>query len=128
MTPDEEGETTSKHVEMRNTFKILVRNSQWKGEETKIKIKVKVKLSLWLIKHHAMKTYWGSGGIAPCILNLGIIWRSVVSFIKNPPLYPRYPFDRRVDGPQIWYGRGGEEKNPIIARTGNSTPLFQRVA
>jgi hypothetical protein len=30
--------------------------------------KVKVKLSLCLTKHHAMKTYWGSGGIAPRIL------------------------------------------------------------
>jgi hypothetical protein len=28
----------------------------------------KVKLSLCLTKHHAMKTYWGSGGIAPLIL------------------------------------------------------------
>jgi hypothetical protein len=28
----------------------------------------KVKLSLCLIKHHAMKTYWGSEGIAPSIL------------------------------------------------------------
>jgi hypothetical protein len=26
----------------------------------------KVKLSLCLTKHHAMKTYWGSGGRAPC--------------------------------------------------------------
>jgi hypothetical protein len=26
-----------------------------------IKVKVKVKLSLYLTKHHAMKTYWGSG-------------------------------------------------------------------
>jgi hypothetical protein len=31
-------------------------------------IKVKVKFSLCLTKHHAMKTYWGSGGIAPLIL------------------------------------------------------------
>jgi hypothetical protein len=37
-------------------------------------VKVKVKLSLYLTKHHAMKTYWGSGGIAPCILDLGIRW------------------------------------------------------
>jgi hypothetical protein len=29
---------------------------------------VKVKLSLCLTKHHAMKTYWGSGGIAPAFL------------------------------------------------------------
>jgi len=27
-----------------------------------------------------MKTYWGSGGIAPCILNLGMRGRQVVSF------------------------------------------------
>jgi hypothetical protein len=31
---------------------------------------VKVKFSLSLTKHHDMKTYWGSGGIAPDILNL----------------------------------------------------------
>jgi hypothetical protein len=30
--------------------------------------KVKVKLFLCLTKHHAMKAYWGSGGIAPRIL------------------------------------------------------------
>jgi hypothetical protein len=33
-----------------------------------IKVKVKVKLSLCLTKHHTMKTYWGSGDIAPRIL------------------------------------------------------------
>jgi hypothetical protein len=32
------------------------------------KQKVKVKLSLCLTKHHAMKAYWGSGGIAPLII------------------------------------------------------------
>jgi hypothetical protein len=31
----------------------------------------KVKLSLCLTKHHAMKAYWRSGGIAPRILDLG---------------------------------------------------------
>jgi hypothetical protein len=31
----------------------------------------KVKFSLCLIKHHTMKTYWGSGSIAPRILDLG---------------------------------------------------------
>jgi hypothetical protein len=34
-----------------------------------------VKLSLYLNKYHAMKTYWGSGGIAPRILDLGTSWR-----------------------------------------------------
>jgi hypothetical protein len=37
----------------------------------KVKVKVKVKLSLCLTKHHAMKTYCRSGGIAPCIIDLG---------------------------------------------------------
>jgi hypothetical protein len=36
---------------------------------------VKVKLSLCLSKYRAMKTYWGSGGIAPRILDLGTRWR-----------------------------------------------------
>jgi hypothetical protein len=31
-------------------------------------VNVKVKLSLCLTEHHAMKAYWGSGGIAPLIL------------------------------------------------------------
>jgi hypothetical protein len=35
----------------------------------------KVKLSLCLTNHHAMKMYLGSGGIAPCILDLGARWR-----------------------------------------------------
>jgi hypothetical protein len=39
------------------------------------KVKVNVKLSLCLTKHHAMKTYWESGGIAPRILELGTTWR-----------------------------------------------------
>jgi hypothetical protein len=37
--------------------------------------KKKAKLSLCLTKHHAMKAYWGSGGIAPRILDLGTRWR-----------------------------------------------------
>jgi len=37
--------------------------------------KVKVKVSLCLTEYHAMKTYWGNGGIFPCILNLGTRWR-----------------------------------------------------
>jgi hypothetical protein len=38
-------------------------------------VKVKAKLSLCLTKHHAMKRYWESGGIAPRILDLGTRWR-----------------------------------------------------
>jgi hypothetical protein len=76
---------------------------------------VKVKLSLCLTKHHAMKTYYGSGGIASRILDLGTRWRWVVSFTSRP-LYPqgkspRYPLDRKLGGPQSRSGRGGQEKN-----------------
>jgi hypothetical protein len=37
--------------------------------------KSKGKVVLCLTKHHAMKTYWGSGAIAPRILDLGTRWR-----------------------------------------------------
>jgi hypothetical protein len=54
-------------------------------------------------KHHAMKTYWGSGAIAPRLHDLGTRWRGVVSFTPRP-LYPqgkspRNPLDRRLGGP-----------------------------
>jgi hypothetical protein len=51
-----------------------------------------------------MEAYWGSGGIAPCILDFGTRWRRVVNFMPQP-LYPQgkspwYPLDRRLCGPQ----------------------------
>jgi hypothetical protein len=39
------------------------------------KVKVRLKLSLCLTMHHAMKTYWGNGGIAPRILDFDPRWR-----------------------------------------------------
>jgi hypothetical protein len=39
-------------------------------------------------EHHAIKAYYGSGGIVPHILDLGIRWRSVASFMTRP-LYSR---------------------------------------
>jgi hypothetical protein len=51
-------------------------------------LKVKVKLSLCSTKHYAMKTYCGSGGIAPRILNLDTRWRWVVNFTPRA-LYPQ---------------------------------------
>jgi hypothetical protein len=62
-----------------------------------------------IVQHHAVKTYWRSGGIALRILNLDTRWRWVVSFTSRP-LYPRYPVDRRLGGPQRRCGREGEEK------------------
>jgi hypothetical protein len=43
----------------------------------------------------------------------------VLSFTPRP-LYPRYPLDRRLGGPQSPYGRRGEEK--ILDPTGSRTP------
>jgi hypothetical protein len=79
------------------------------------KVKVKVKLSLCFTKHHSMKTCWGSGGIAPRILDLGTRWRCVVSFTLRP-LFPQgksswYPLDRRLGGPQSRSVCCSEEKN-----------------
>jgi hypothetical protein len=37
--------------------------------------KLKLQLSLCLTKHHTMKTYWGSVGKAPRILDLDTRWR-----------------------------------------------------
>jgi hypothetical protein len=72
-------------------------------------LKVKLNLSLCLTEHHAMKAYWVSGGIAP-FFDLSNRWRRVVSFTPQP-IYPhgrgpRYPFDRRLGGPQNRSGRG----------------------
>jgi hypothetical protein len=76
--------------------------------------KYKVKFSLCLANYHTMKTYWGSEGIAPSILNLNTRWRWVVSFTPRP-LYlrgksTRYPLVRRLGGSQSRSGRGGEEE------------------
>jgi hypothetical protein len=82
----------------------------------------------FLTEHHAMNAYWESGGIAPRIIDLGTIWRWVVSFTPRQ-LYPQgkgswYPLDRRLSGPQSRYGRGGEEKNsqPL---PGLKSPIIQ---
>jgi hypothetical protein len=63
-----------------------------------------------------MKTYWGSGGIAPRIIDPCTRWRWVVSFTPLPP-YPKgkslwHQLNRRLGGPRGRSGRGGEEKNP----------------
>jgi hypothetical protein len=91
----------------------IQRNSLWNA--VTVMNEVKVKSSLCLTKHHAMKAYWGSGGIAPLILHLGTRGRWVVSFTPLP-LHPRrknlrYPLHRRVGGPQSRSGRGDEEEN-----------------
>jgi hypothetical protein len=65
----------------KHWYKTAARKKCFQGNKTKKNIlqhislvKKKVKLSLCLTKHHAMKTYWGSGGTAPLILDLGMRW------------------------------------------------------
>jgi hypothetical protein len=77
-----------------------------------------------------MEEYWGSGGIAPRILDLGTRWRWVVSFTPRP-LYPQEEplilIGRRPGGPQSRPRLGGEEKNshPL---PGFELPIIQPVA
>jgi hypothetical protein len=78
-----------------------------------------------------MKAYWGSGTMAPCVLDIGTRWRWVVSFTPRPirpqGKSPWYPLDRRLGGPHSRSGRGGEEKNsqPL---PGLEPPIIQPVA
>jgi hypothetical protein len=41
----------------------------------RINVKIKVKVLCASPEHHAMKASWGSGGIAPHILDLDTRWR-----------------------------------------------------
>jgi hypothetical protein len=86
----------------------------------------------FLTKHHAMEEYWGKGGIAPHILDLGTRWRWMVSFTPQL-LYPPqekttwYLLDRRLGGPQNQSGHSSEEKNsqPLLRL---KPPIVQSVA
>jgi hypothetical protein len=56
---------------------------------------------------------WGSGGIAPSILNLGTRWRWVIAF-KLRPLHPPYQLDRSLCGLQSQSRHSGEEANSMF--------------
>jgi hypothetical protein len=80
-----------------------------------------------------MKAYWGSGSIAPRILDLGTRWRWMVNFTPRPLCphgkSPWYPLDRRLGELQSRSGRGSEEKNPHPLpglELPNIQPLAQR--
>jgi hypothetical protein len=93
----------------------------WKNHKLEIKtkkcelVKVNVKLSLcfFLTEHHSMEAYWGSGGIAPRIFDVGTIWKWMVSFIPRP-LYLQGKSTpcthRRLGEPQNWIGHGRKRK------------------
>jgi hypothetical protein len=86
---------------------------------------------LFLTEHQAILTYWGIGGIAPHIFNLGTRYRWVVRFTPRP-LYPQgksllYPPDSRLGGTQSRSGSGDEEKNSQ-PRQDSNPPIIQLVA
>jgi hypothetical protein len=57
--------------EMRNAYKILV----GKHEGTRLHERPRRRWPYaFLTEHRAMKAYWGSGGVAPRILDLGTRW------------------------------------------------------
>jgi hypothetical protein len=72
----------------------------------------------------------GSGCIEPHFLDLGTSFK-VSGQLHAPPALPpgkgpRYPFDRRLGGPQSRSGRFGEDK--ILDPTGIRTPTLGRPA
>jgi hypothetical protein len=70
-----------------------------------------------LTEHHTMKACRWSGSTAPCILDHGTRWRSVVSFTIRPLCpkgkMPCYPMHRRLGGLQSRSRLSGEEKNSL---------------
>jgi hypothetical protein len=85
--------------------------------------------SLCLTKHHAMKAYWGSRSIPPCILTSALDGGecSALHPAALPPgKDPRYPLNRRQDGPQSRSGRGEEKNSQSLPRL--EPPINQPVA
>jgi hypothetical protein len=66
----------------------------------------------WNNSNRSREDIWGSGGIAPRVLNLGARWTWAISFTSRP-LYPRCTYDRWLGGPQSWSGRG---QKPCLIR------------
>jgi hypothetical protein len=85
-----------------------------------------------------MKTYWGSGGIAPRILDHSTKCRWVVSFTPRP-LHPQgrspwCPLDKMLGGPQSGSGHDDKDKNsqPLLGlkppdHPARSPELYHRV-
>jgi hypothetical protein len=87
--------------------------------------KVKVKLSLCLTK----QTYWESGGKAPHITHINLDTRWRCGQLHAPAALPpgkilRYPFGRRLGGPQ----RRWRKETKIPAPDENRTPVVEPVA
>jgi hypothetical protein len=77
-----------------------------------VKVRAEVDLSLCLTKHHALKTYWGSGRIDPQVFNLGTRGEGSASGLRRFIPERRVPGTHWirgcVDGPQGRSGRSGD--------------------
>jgi hypothetical protein len=95
--------------------------------------KVNVKLSLCLTnKTQSHEGAWESGCIDPHFLDLGTIWRWVVSFTPQP-LYcreksSRYPLDRRLDGPESLWTTWRTERSWLYRDSNSDHSVFQPIA
>jgi hypothetical protein len=94
----------------------------------------KVKLCLCLTEHHAMKTYWGIGGIAPngfltTALEGGEWSDSHPDRFTPGERAPRYPLDRRLGGSTASLDAVVKRRIPSPGRESNPwTPIVQLVA
>jgi hypothetical protein len=81
-----------------------------------------------LTKHEAMKTYWGSGGIATLILDLDTRWRWEVSFTARQRAPGTHWIGHWV-GPRAVLDAVVKRKIPSPRRESTSrTPIVQPVA
>jgi hypothetical protein len=68
--------------------------------------KIRVNWFLCLFKHRVMKTYWGSGDIAPCILDLYTRWGEWSTACSSH-------FTRRERAPSTHWIRGWGAPDPV---------------
>jgi hypothetical protein len=95
---------------------------------------IKLKLSVCLIKHHAMKTYWGVEIKAHKILTSALDeaeWSASRSgrFTSGGKSFqpPQFTLVRRLKGPRSGLDSVAKRKNPITAPAGNRTSPVQPV-
>jgi hypothetical protein len=85
-----------------------------------------VPVFFFLTEHNAMKAYWGSGGIDPLILDPALDggeWSA--SRPGRFTLKEKAPDTHWMGGPQSWFGRVGENSQPL---PGLEPPIIQPVA
>jgi hypothetical protein len=87
-----------------------------------------------VMPNHTMKTYRGSSGIVPLILNLYSRWKGVVKLHTQATLSPPHlgrvaqdPLNRRQGRTHSWSGQFEEEKS-LFTLLGIASAVMQAVA